>query len=718
MTTTRTLPDTLEPPAEEVPTRPAPVVEQTGGWAGQWALQSLLGRPGAEGRVPGLDGIRAFAVLAVILYHCGIGWIPGGFYGVDAFFVLSGFLITALLVRESAATGRIALGGFWARRARRLLPALLLMLTAVSVIAAVRPAVLSTPTLLSDELSTLLYVSNWHFAAGHVNYFTASAAPSPLLHTWTLGIEEQYYLLWPLVVMAVLGRRGQAWRSAAQRRRRLTTLLVVALAGAGASAARMMLATPVHGDVTRSYYGTDTRAQALLLGAACAVALALMGRRWQRDLGPLFVLAGLLGAAVIGLVWTGLRYNAPFAFHGGFLVMAVAACAVTVSAACVEEGLLAGILSWGPLQWIGRISYGMYLWYWPTLLVLTGSRTHLEGAGLAAVRVWVTVALAAVSYHALELPIRRRRLAAHLRPARAAAGVGTVALAGVVAVAPTAVAATVHQHAPLPVTAPAVVTGPPVRVMVVGDSMAGTLAMGLQQVAGHYGAEIVNEGTPSCSVSAEGDYFIRGQVVPPLWPCIPGAPQDLFAQWQRWLAQFDPDVVVYLARGETFGVQLNGQWTDVGQPIDAAWVASRLQQAVSVLGSLGAKVVLLTTPAYASGEQPDGAPWPEDRRDRLDRVNAIIRDVAAHTPGVGFFDAGAMLSPGDTYTATLDSTPIRCNDGIHLQETGGEYLGTKLLPYLVGLGHARAVAVTPKRAPLGTIPPPGWWPSLQAICSD
>src|SRR5580692_12543757 len=163
-------------------------------------------------RIRGLDGIRALSVLAIIAFHTGLSSVPGGFYGVDSFFVLSGFLITSLLVREWSASGTIRLRRFWAGRARRLLPALFLLVAVIGIVLAVVPRVLATPHVLADALSTVFYVSNWYSIHGGVTYFSLSTQPSPLLHTWSLAIEEQFYLVWPLIVLGVL-KVGTARRS-------------------------------------------------------------------------------------------------------------------------------------------------------------------------------------------------------------------------------------------------------------------------------------------------------------------------------------------------------------------------------------------------------------------------------------------------------------------------------------------------------------------------
>ena len=261
--------------------------------------------------VAGLDGIRAAAVMAVIAGHSGFSWLPGGFYGVDAFFVLSGFLITTLLINEWQDTGAISLGAFWSRRARRLLPALFTLIIVMGVVLRAWPNLLQPPS-VEGALATIFYSANWYLIGVHANYFVATGQPSPLLHTWSLAIEEQFYLVWPLVVLLVLRFRPHTPRRALLRRtgavsatlpvvghddqvllvkrrrgtprepnpaRRLEWLFTLASAGALASAIEMAYLAPSGSDTTRAYYGTDTRAQALLVGAALAAALAALGSR-------------------------------------------------------------------------------------------------------------------------------------------------------------------------------------------------------------------------------------------------------------------------------------------------------------------------------------------------------------------------------------------------------------------------------------------------------
>ncbi|MGD0765697.1 MAG: acyltransferase, partial [Dehalococcoidia bacterium] len=242
---------------------------------------------------PGLDGIRALAVAAVLAYHADFPWARGGFLGVDAFFVLSGYLITTILLTEWNARGGIGLLAFWTRRARRLLPALYLMLIGVAIYAVFMASPLELDKIRGDALATIAYVANWRPIFTGASYFDRFSIPSPLNHTWSLAIEEQYYLIWPLLLLFLL------------RVRRLTpnALLAVTLAMAAASAILMgALFQPGH-DPSLVYYGTDTRAQSLLVGAALAMLLLRTGPVQGPLSGPLLQIGGLQCAVAVAFLW-------------------------------------------------------------------------------------------------------------------------------------------------------------------------------------------------------------------------------------------------------------------------------------------------------------------------------------------------------------------------------------------------------------------------------
>ncbi|MDI3317060.1 MAG: acyltransferase family protein [Bacillota bacterium] len=347
--------------------------------------------------ITGLDGLRAVAVLAVIAYHLGMAQARGGLLGVDVFFVISGYLITDQLAAEYRRSGRIALGHFWLRRARRLLPALYAMLLIVAAyLALVDPARLVN--LRGDLLAAWVYVSNWWFIFHKVSYFARFGPPSPLGHLWSLAVEEQFYLLWPLLLLAGL-----------RLLRRRSRLVPAVLGLAAASALAMALLFQPGGDPTRVYDGTDTRAFALLIGAA----LALL---WPSGAPPraarpparlALEAAGAAGLLVIGamLAWSD-EYGS-FLYQGGMVLVSVATAAV-IAAATPGEGRIARLLSWAPLRWIGLRSYGIYLWHYPVIALTTPvSEMNEFRPERAAIQVGATLLIAALSYRFVEEPFRR-----------------------------------------------------------------------------------------------------------------------------------------------------------------------------------------------------------------------------------------------------------------------------------------------------------------------
>ena len=649
--------------------------------------------------IPALDGIRGVAILVIMGYHGGVFLTAGGFYSLDTFFALSGFLITSLLISEWQRTQIIRLGRFWARRARRLLPALLLMLLGVALFAAFVVPAGTYPTLRGDAFSALFYYANWHFIAIGSNYFNQTALTSPLTHMWSLAVEEQFYLLWPLIVLGVF----KLWKST-------RALLVVAVVGALASAIEMaLLYSP--DDVNRLYYGTDTRAQSLLVGAALATGLSLWadyrrrtGRvpsgteRRFRSLGgdPAWavqtargraaaLVIGLAGVAASALLWTLVTYNDPFAYRGGFLLAALATSAVLFSVVCAQRSILARCLSFAPLRYVGRISYGMYLWHFPLFIYLDHARTGLLGYPLFALRFAVTLVVATASFYLVERPIRQGNLLRGWRAwAIAPAAVVATAVAVVATTAVPAVAA--RPNAPTPTSALA--GGRPVKALVVGDSTALTLDIGLNEFARDYGIDPFNAGILGCGVTSGAEYQEKGVDAPMAIQCRGAPPQSQWpAIWKADIAKDHPNVVMILAgRWEVSNRTYEGHWTNIENPAYAAYVQRELTHAVAVAGSGGADVVLMTAPCYDTGEQPDGQPWPEDSRARLSIYNDIVRQVVASTPGTSLLNFNAMACPGGKYEEYMDGQQVRLADGIHFTFTGGNVFAPKIWPFIVRLG--------------------------------
>lgn len=361
------------------------------------------------GYQPGLDGIRALAVLAVAAYHAQLPHTSGGFLGVSLFFTLSGFLITALLLDEHAATGSIDLKQFWIRRFRRLVPAALLGLVVVLVFAATVATRNQLDGLPGEVTSSAAYFANWFFAYTDQSYAELFSSPSPVQHYWSLAIEEQFYLLMPLILIAILRRRAS-----------VTNLLAVLVGLIVASSGWMFIRYNGGTSIDRLYYGTDTRAAELLVGAALAAALHLVGLERLRRLATPSAIIGPLVA--VGLLWAWATQSLTGAtlFRGGFLLHALASAVLVVSI-LIDRGPLTTLLKVAPLVFLGRISYGVYLFHWPIFLWLTSERTGLGQWPLFAVRLALAIALATASFFLLEQPIRRGTVLRLPKPARLAA---------------------------------------------------------------------------------------------------------------------------------------------------------------------------------------------------------------------------------------------------------------------------------------------------------
>jgi peptidoglycan/LPS O-acetylase OafA/YrhL len=401
--------------------------------------------------LPALDGVRAVAILAVIAYHLGYGWASGGYLGVDLFFVLSGFLITSLLVEERNNTGSVRLGSFWGRRARRLLPALLVMLALLSIWVAISPGTTDLSQLRGDGLATIFYFANWHQLFAHQTYFTQFEAPSPLQHTWSLAIEEQFYLVWPFVVLVLLrigrSRKSEAGGLHAQRIEPWRRAGIAATIGGSAlSAAWMAFLWHSGSGLDRVYYGTDTRAFDLLAGASAAM-FACSRPQPSRRVRSALHLASPLCLVVLVVVFVYGRTSASslpaFMFYGGFALFAIAAAVLVSDVRQSHQGPVARALSLRPLRWIGRISYGLYLWHWPVIVELNSQRTGFSGISLATLQIGVTFVVATLSFYLLEMPIRRMGLSRLAKPAKAVlapAGMALTAVAVLLATVPAAAA--------------------------------------------------------------------------------------------------------------------------------------------------------------------------------------------------------------------------------------------------------------------------------------
>jgi peptidoglycan/LPS O-acetylase OafA/YrhL len=634
---------------------------------------------------PALDGLRGLAILTIMLYHGQIPWPRGGYLSVDLFFVLSGYLITTLLLAEWKARGRIELKGFWAGRARRLLPALFLMLAGIAAYAALLAPAAKLVRLRWDALATLLYVANWRFAFTHLSYFAQFGDSSPLTHMWTLGIEEQYYLIWPLLLIAGLRlARG-----------RLRPLLAGTLLAAVASALTMAVLYRPRVDPSRLYYGTDTRAQALLLGGALAIVLALRGSRPL----PRWVAQGAGGLGLVAFVAMLLLIpdTVRWMYLGGF-AMAAVACGLTVTAATQPGGWVQRLFAAPPLPAIGRISYGLYLWHWPLYVAISPERTHLHGAWLLAARVAATFVAANLSYHLVELPVRRgvlrrRRLA---QPVTVGAAVAVAALL-VVTTVPGRVAAgegiALSQTAG-PVNLPTVV--PPARspapsaaaprarghsgfrAYLVGDSIG--FSLGYYYPKGAVPGMTLG-GDPDIGCGLARAAIVLGGNAQPLDPKCTTWPE----RWRDKVAPFRPDVSLLVLGGwEVLDHQVDGRVLRAGTPEYERYLDGELQLAYDILAPASRRIAILNVPCYHQPETGLDQMLAETRNQRVrgEWLNQVLdRFVAAHRDRMVLLDLDGLLCPGGRYVDRMHGVKVRY-DGVHFSQGGAKLVWRWLGPQL------------------------------------
>ncbi|HTR73757.1 MAG TPA: acyltransferase, partial [Solirubrobacterales bacterium] len=378
--------------------------------------------------LPGIDALRALAVLAVFGYHAGLDWVPGGFLGVDVFFAISGYLITSLLLREFRTTDHLELGRFWLRRARRLLPAVGVLIAVAMIVSAIaEPDKIGQ--IRGDALASLFYFANWHFIFDNTSYFEQFGRPSLFTHLWSLSVEEQFYLFWPLVFAAGMKLFG--------RRR----LLVGVLAGAvGSLVLAWILFDPGH-DASRIYYGTDTHASGLLAGVALALVWSPVELRAHKSFGPLvgpiLDALGVIGLGYLILSFLHVHDYDLALWHGGYLWLALIT-ALLIAVLAHPAARLGGILGTPPVLWLGLRSYSFYLWHWPVLaLTRPGVDVDLPKGVLIPLQLALVLLLAHLSYRYVELPFRgRAKLPAipqsWLRVARPALLVGALAVVVVI----------------------------------------------------------------------------------------------------------------------------------------------------------------------------------------------------------------------------------------------------------------------------------------------
>ncbi|WP_238343679.1 acyltransferase family protein [Microbacterium sp. RG1] len=603
-------------------------------------------------RYAGLDGLRAVAVALVVVYHLFPGWwMRGGFVGVDVFFVISGFLITSLLLREHDETGRVALGAFWRRRARRLLPALLLVLTVCA----------SSAWLIGGDvlvglgrqlLGALVFGYNWTAVVDGADYF-GSGGGELFRNLWSLAVEEQFYLVWPPLLLALL-LLPRAWM-------RVAAALIVAAASAVwmavivASGAADPLTLGAR--VTRAYFGTDSHAFGLLLGVAAAFtwrAALRVERGWMRRPGVRGGVSAIGAAALASLVLLAtIGQSQSSVTFPGALVAASGLTAIVVVAGAWPESLLGRALDAAPLRWVGERSYGLYLWHWPVLVLLVAAwqGTSIDRpfpATIGAAALAVTVALSALSYRFLEMPVRRRgvrQVLSDLRRAFASSARRRARAVGVTATCLLLIAGTATAVA----SAPAVSSGEAVVT-------AGMDALQDQPTPTDAGGDPDDDIVTGDEVTAVGDSVMLASA-PSLLAALPGADVDAVVSRQMSAA---PDILRSLADSGRLR-----EFVVLGLGTNGSISQRTLDQVIEAIGP-DRQLVLVTASAPRS--------W-------IPGVNAELAAFARTHRGVQIADWQSAIAP---------RADLLAGDEVHPGDAGGRIYADVVVAALADAQRAKA----------------------------
>jgi peptidoglycan/LPS O-acetylase OafA/YrhL len=630
---------------------------------GATASSGSLKRPSYR---PQIDGIRALAVIGVVLFHLGFGWIPGGFVGVDVFFVLSGYLISGLLIQEALDRGSVVLSRFYARRARRLLPAAWLVIVFSVVVGKMLSSPLEYENLRRHASSAAMYFANWDWVGVDRGYFATDTQPSPFIHFWSLAVEEQFYLVWPALVIGCL------WVARRSRRRVLDVVMVAFGAITVASIVLAVVLTPS----VAAYYGTHTRAFQLAAGGLLAVALQRRTRVFSSVRKPVssrralnVAALALSGVGLGGVVWLMLTINGSTSYPGW---AAVAVTATTVSLiAGVDLGdttAPARLFGSAVPAWLGRLSYSIYLWHWPLIVFWSDDLGVLPLSALI-------LAASALSYYLLEQPVRRRLLPGIRFWKVAVAGVTVSGLLGLFVIpamlqnSPRAQQVVNARHDiarppkgcpyparewPSPEKSDACLlhngTGP--TVLLVGDSHAEMWAPALQKLAEASNWHLLSLTRSKC---APTDFTIARHVDSGQTKTIGRA----CTEWRHivypaMVKRYDPDYVILGARAQIYDIREGSRVVREGDPsYNRLWRES-WKQPFDVFTSEGAKLLVMsplpTLPTSTLDCVATAADSSCDFDQSKDRetmhAKAVLERLVKRNPKVALVDVDSLVCPG------------------------------------------------------------------------
>jgi peptidoglycan/LPS O-acetylase OafA/YrhL len=669
---------------------------------------------------PALEGLRGVAVVAVLLFHSGFEWMRGGYLGVSTFFTLSGFLITSLLLAERGATASINLRTFWVRRVRRLMPAALATLALVALFGVFGADAVQKRNLAGDVVACLAYVANWRFLFTQQSYADLFANPSPVLHFWSLAIEEQFYVLYPLMVWLVLQKLDKT--------RQWFAGLLVTLIG-------VSVGISLFGGLTKDaiYYGTETRASELLIGALLAVFLYhhKVTRIIANDdrVRSAISFAGVVGLAGCALAWVYVSQPNHWLYDGGLPSYAFLSAAVIL--ACITPGgPVRWLLGQSPFRFVGRISYGVYLFHWPVFLWVTEARTQLAMPAVLAIRLAITFALALVSYRFLEMPIRRGERLLRI-PSLALAPVAIIGVAAAVIAntvsAPKPVidfdraAADFQNRVTTPNAPPAKAIDttahePPFpRLAFFGDSTALMTGLGVAGWADDTKQADVVDGFTllGCGIGRGGERRSGNEQ-----GLIPAECNHWERNWAQKIKNHKPNIaVVQVGPWEVEDRKLQGDntWRTVGDPVYDEYLTNEMLLAVDTLSAEGADVLWLTSPPVGAGQGQDAQQIRGQGADpvRMQALNALINRLPTERPGkVHVIDLAGWLA------STGDDARLR-PDGVHFgiehlegREAAERFLGPAIVDAFKADWKARAeLGTTPGTSTPGSSIPPSTTPT-------
>lgn len=650
--------------------------------------------PGAKTfkHIPALDGLRGLAVLAVVLYHFAPELVPAGFLGVDVFLVLSGFLITSLALEEVDRTTSMSASGFFARRARRLLPAAIATIVVVVIVARILDHGSVDSSLRGHAIASLTYIANWWSIAQQNSYQAAFGAESPLNHFWSLAVEEQFYLVFPIALIgtvALLRRRIGVHRLA-------HVALIGAVVGAIASCALMWVLRTPGSDPSRVYLGTDTRSQALFVGIAIACIIRLRSVNSLRAVTrtTLTTAALVALAALVGIATT-TDFRSDWLYTGGFLFIAIAT-GIVVLALNGHDSFFTKALSFRWLRTLGLVSYGLYLWHWPIKVFVTGERLHLSDdqtgrIELFVIRVALTAGATALSWYLIEQPFRRRKPASNeaattKRLSRTYTSFGalgaTALVVGIVwfAAAPSAPAQTDFSSKVAPSTANTKSAEAPISLLWFGDSVAWTIGGGIIEFPWPTGYNspfdptrivIWNKGIFECPMMQQQTRSF-GILRSGGGSCV-----GWETKWRDASASFSPDAIVWSgALRDTYDVLVDGTWVSFGSPEWTDLYNAELDKAAAIATENGIPLVIVS--------QADPLVIPDEKSEdsltasnigKFAQLRQIQREYArAHSDTTVSIDLNELLCAGGTCEELTSSGETIRIDDLHYSTAGSAHI--------------------------------------------